>query len=52
MQINMNKILPILAVIGVGIVTYRMFSGNGVKMNNTFDPNMMGTGMLEQSQQQ
>ncbi|MGE7977386.1 hypothetical protein [Psychrobacillus sp. NPDC093200] len=56
MKPNMNKILPVVASVGVGIAAYQMFSGNGGKMKNMMPlvSNMtgMGTGMQGQNQQQ
>ncbi|WP_245153883.1 hypothetical protein [Jeotgalibacillus proteolyticus] len=42
----MNKILPIISSIGVGLAAYQMFSGNGKNMNNMISPlasNLMGS---------
>ena len=57
MRTNMNKILPVIASVGVGIAAYQMMSGNGGKMKNMLPlaSNMMGMGnavMLGQDQQQ
>ncbi|MDR4924990.1 hypothetical protein [Peribacillus simplex] len=40
----MNKILPVVASVGVGIATYQMLSGNGGKMKNMVPlaTNLMG----------
>lgn len=57
MATNMEKILPVIASVGVGIAAYQMLSGNnGGKMKNMLPlaSNMMGmgTGMPGQNQQQ
>ncbi|MDM5211105.1 hypothetical protein QUF94_06595 [Peribacillus sp. NJ4] len=56
MKANMDKILPVVASVGVGIATYQMLSGNGGKMKNMVPlaTNLMGmgTGMQGQNQQQ
>jgi hypothetical protein len=58
MRTNMNKILPVVASVGVGIAAYQMMSGNGGKMKSMMPlaSNMMGmgmgTGMQDQGQQQ
>lgn len=55
MKTNMDKILPVLASVGVGIAAYQMLSGNGGKTKNMIPlaSNMMGmgTGMQGQNQQ-
>jgi hypothetical protein len=52
----MDKILPVVASVGVGIAAYQMMSGNGGKMKSMMPlaTNMMGmgTGMQGQGQQQ
>ncbi|PLR66206.1 MULTISPECIES: hypothetical protein [Bacillaceae] len=56
MKTNMDKILPVVASVGVGIAAYQMMNGNGGKMKNMMPlaSNMMGmgTGMQGQNQQQ
>ncbi|MBD8134468.1 hypothetical protein IFR10_02850 [Bacillus sp. CFBP 13597] len=56
MRANMDKILPVVASVGVGIATYQMLNGNGGKMKNMVPlaTNLMGmgTGMPGQNQQQ
>jgi hypothetical protein len=56
MRTNMDKILPVVASVGVGIAAYQMMSGNGGKMKSMMPlaTNMMGmgTGMQGQGQQQ
>jgi hypothetical protein len=56
MRTNMDKILPVVASVGVGIAAYQMMSGNGGKMKSMMPlaSNMMGmgTGMQGQGQQQ
>ncbi|MDQ0859398.1 hypothetical protein [Bacillus sp. V2I10] len=56
MKTNMDKILPVVASVGVGIAAFQMMSRNGGKMKNMIPlaSNMMGmgTGMQEQNQQQ
>ncbi|KIL51841.1 hypothetical protein [Jeotgalibacillus soli] len=44
-NMKMNKILPVMASVGVGLAAYQMFSGNGGKMRNmmpSIASNMMG----------
>ncbi|GGB58086.1 hypothetical protein [Fictibacillus barbaricus] len=52
----MDKILPVIASVGVGIATYQMMSKNGGNMKNMLPiaSNMlgMGTGNQGQNQQQ
>ncbi|MFE4810054.1 hypothetical protein ACFQ9Y_02635 [Peribacillus simplex] len=56
MKANMNKILPVVASVGVGIATYQMLSENGGELKNMVPlaTNLMGmgTGMQRQNQQQ
>ncbi|MEI2469327.1 hypothetical protein V8V75_07005 [Peribacillus frigoritolerans] len=56
MRANMDKILPVVASVGVGIATYQMLSGKGGKMKNMVPlaTNLMGmgTGMPGQNKQQ
>ncbi|MBN3546032.1 hypothetical protein [Fictibacillus barbaricus] len=56
MRTTMDKILPVIASVGVGIATYQMMSKNGGNMKNMLPiaSNMlgMGTGNQGQNQQQ
>jgi hypothetical protein len=51
---RMDRILPIIASVGVGIAAYQMMSGNGGKMKNMLPhaSNMMGMGSGIQGQDQ
>lgn len=54
MKTNMDKILPVIASVGVGIAAYQMMSKNGGNMKNMLPlaTNMLGMGTTNQGQNQ